>query len=113
MTTTTNTTKKTDHRTVTLNTPWVQGEQTITELVIRKPMGADLHGVRLPDFIMGDAAAYEKVLPAIVVNVALHPDTVSEQLDFIDLLAIQVEVAGFLPDAQASSASKTSTPTSP
>ena len=113
MTTTTNTTKKTDHRTVTLNTPWVQGEQTITELVIRRPMGYDLYGVKLPDFIMGDAAAYETVLPRFVVNVVLHPETVREQMDFVDLLAIQVEVAGFLPDAQASSASKTSTPTSP
>ena len=113
MTTPTNPQKNTNHRTITLNTPWVQGEQTITELVIRKPMGADLHGVKLPDFIMGDAAAYEVVLPRIVDNVALHPDTVSGQMDFVDLLAIQVEVAGFLPDAQASNASKTSTPTSP
>lgn len=106
-------TNPTNTRTVTLNTPWTQGEQTITELVIRKPMGADLHGVKLPDLIMGDAAAYEPVLPRIVTNVSLHPDTVIEQLDFIDLLAIQVEIAGFFPDARASTASKTSTPTSP
>lgn len=102
-----------NQRTVKLNTAWQQGEQTITELIIRKPMGADLRGVKLPDFIMGDAAAYEAVLPRIVTNVALHPDTVTECMDFVDLLAIQVEVAGFLPDAQGSSASKTSTPTSP
>lgn len=102
-----------NERTITLKTPWTQGEQTITELVIRKPMARDLSGVKLLDFVMGDADAYALVLPRLITNVAIHPDTITEQLDFIDLLDIQVQVADFLPTSKAPTVSKSSLATSP
>ena len=91
-----NTTKTTNTRTIKLNHPLSQGEQTIDSIDIRMPVAGDLRGVKLADFIMGDVDAYVTVLPRIITNVALHPDSVRD-LSFTDLLAIQVQVADFLP----------------
>jgi hypothetical protein len=83
--------------TVTLNTPLMQGAQSITELVLNKPMAGHLRGVKLLDFLQADVDALSMVLPRIVANVSLTPDSV-EQLDLVDLVNIQMGLADFFPD---------------
>lgn len=93
--------------TVTLETPIKRGEQTITEVTLRKPSAGELRGTSLSALMNLDIDALQKVLPRIA-NPMLTENDVA-QLDPADLVQLGSVFAGFLltKAAQASMASRT------
>ena len=92
---------------ITLETPIQRGEQTITDIALRKPAAGELRGVALADLLRLDVAALITVLPRIT-NPTLTAQDV-QQLDLVDLTALGTEVLGFF----MSKADKASLPHSP
>lgn len=78
---------------VQLEVPIVRGEQTITSLQLRRPLGGDLRGLNLKSVIDLDIDQLRKLLPRISVPTILPQD--AEELDPADLLQLAVEVADF------------------
>lgn len=79
--------------TITLDTPIVRGEQTITEVQLRKPQAGELRGIALADLMRLDVAALQTVLPRITTPTLTQHDV--NQLDLADLASIGGEVIGF------------------
>ena len=52
-------------KTVTLDNPIHHGEQTISEIVVRKPMAGQLRGLNMTDILQMDVNALSKLLPRI------------------------------------------------
>lgn len=80
--------------TVTLDTPVVRGETTISSLTVRKPMAGELRGVSLVDLAQMDVLALRKVLPRITTP-ALTDHEIG-RLDPADLLDLGSTVGTFL-----------------
>jgi len=82
------------NQTVTLDTPIVRGETTISTVEVRKPASGELRGVTLPEVINMDVSTLIKVLPRIT-SPALTEQEVAK-MDPADLVQLGSEVAAFL-----------------
>ncbi|YCH19841.1 phage tail assembly protein [Pseudomonas sp. D1-3] len=80
--------------TVTLDTPVVRGDTTISSITVRKPMAGELRGVSLVDLAQMDVLALRKVLPRITTP-ALTDHEIG-RLDPADLLDLGSTVGNFL-----------------
>lgn len=90
----TETPKNPNQETVPLDTPIQRGEQTITEVLVRKPMAGELRGVALQDLLHMDVLALRKVLPRITAP-SLTDHEIG-RMDPADLLQLGVAVTNFL-----------------
>ncbi|OLH88174.1 tail protein [Xanthomonas oryzae pv. oryzae] len=89
--------------TVSLEQPIVRGEQTITQLSVRKPGAGELRGLKLTDVLQLDVTALAILLPRISSPTLTTTDV--NAMDPADLLAVGQEVAlFFLPKAQREAA---------
>lgn len=79
--------------TVTLDEPIKRGDQTISQITLRRPRAGELRGVSLMDLAQLDVAALTKVLPRISLPTLTENDV--SNLDPADLLALGAELAGF------------------
>lgn len=86
--------KNPNQETVPLDSPIQRGEQTINEILVRKPMAGELRGVSLQDLIQMDVLALRKVLPRI--SIPSLTDHEIGRMDPADLLQLGVAVTGFL-----------------
>ena len=84
---------------IPLDQPIVRGEQTITELKVRKPGAGELRGLKLADLLQMDVTALATLLPRISSPALTTADV--NAMDPADLLAVGQEVqVFFLPKAQ-------------
>lgn len=79
---------------ITLDTPIQRGEQTITDVSLRKPSAGELRGLSLTDLLQMDVAALQKVLPRITTPTLTEQDV--GRMDPADLVQLGGTVAGFL-----------------
>ncbi|MFL9993058.1 phage tail assembly protein [Paraburkholderia sediminicola] len=79
---------------ITLDTPIVRGEQTITEITLRKPKAGELRGTSLNALVNLDVDALGKVLPRIASPMLTEFDV--RDLDPSDLVQLGVAFADFL-----------------
>ena len=84
---------------IQLDTPVVRGEQTISEITLRKPTSGELRGVALMELAQLDVSALRKVLPRITTPTLT--DIEISRMDPADLMQCGVEVAGFLLSKKA------------
>lgn len=90
--------------TVTLDTPVVRGNQTISQVTIRKPRSGELRGTSLASLMQMDVLALTTLLPRVTVPSLTKPEI--EALEPSDLLQLGTEVVNFLlPKADRISAS--------
>jgi len=80
--------------TVPLDTPIKRGEQTITEITLRKPDSGGLRGVSLTALLQMDVDALTAVVPRISTPTLTAPEV--RAMDPADLVQIGGAVAGFL-----------------
>lgn len=79
---------------IPLETPIVRGEATITEVTLTKPNAGALRGTSLMAIAQMDVAALETVLPRVSTPTLTAHEV--RNLDPADLMALGIEVAGFL-----------------
>lgn len=79
--------------TIALDTPIVRGQQTITEVTLRRPLSGDLRGLALADLVQLNVTALGKLLPRISTPTLTEADVA--RIDPADLLALGGEIAGF------------------
>ena len=79
---------------ITLEEPIKRGEQTITEVRLRKPKAGELRGTQLVNLLHMDIAALEIVLPRITMPTLTKQDV--SNLDPADITQFGVELSGFL-----------------
>jgi len=87
--------------TVTLDEPIQRGDQTISEISLRKPNAGELRGVSLVELAQLDVSALHKVLPRITAPPLTEADI--SKLCLADLLALGAEIAGFFARKDAPS----------
>lgn len=80
--------------TVELDTPIKRGEQTITEITLRKPAAGELRGVSLTALLQMDVDALTAVVPRISTPTLTAAEV--RAMDPADLVQIGGGVAGFL-----------------
>lgn len=78
---------------VTLETPIVRGDQTITKVSLRKPNAGELRGIALAELLKLDVGALHALLPRITSPTLTTQDV--SQLDPCDLVQLGGEVIGF------------------
>lgn len=83
-----------EQKVITLETPLQRGDQTITEITLRKPSAGELRGLSLVSLLQMEVTALTTVLPRIT-SPALTSDEIN-RLDLPDLMQLGSEVAGFL-----------------
>jgi hypothetical protein len=81
---TTTTTK--DANTYILTAPLTRGNQTITEITLRRPLAGELRGTKLTDIVNLDIDALGKVFPRITTPMLTEADVY--RLDPADLLQL-------------------------
>ncbi len=79
--------------TITLDQPLIRGEQTISEISLRRPTSGDLRGLALANLAQLEVNTLVKLLPRISTPTLTEADV--SKLDPADLLEIGAEVAGF------------------
>lgn len=79
---------------ITLEVPIQRGDQTITDITLRKPSAGELRGLSLVNLLQMEVTALTTVLPRITTP-ALTTKEIN-RLDLADLLQLGSEVAGFL-----------------
>ena len=87
------TTERPTSVTVPLETPIIRGQQTITDLTLRRPLSGDLRGLALADIVQLNVTALGKLLPRISTPTLTEADVA--RIDPADLLALGGEIAGF------------------
>ncbi len=80
--------------TVPLDTPLQQGDQKITSVTLRRPLGGALRGVKLVDLYNMDVIAVSKVVPRISTPVITEQEYLSMPGE--DCAAIAGEITAFL-----------------
>lgn len=80
--------------TITLDTPIQREGQTIDRLELRKPAAGELRGLSMLALLQMDVEALATLLPRISTPMVSKPEAL--QMDPADLLAVGVQVAGFL-----------------
>ncbi|MNE66329.1 Phage tail protein E [compost metagenome] len=86
--------KNFNEETITLDTPIIRGETSITSISLRKPASGELRGVSLIDLAQMDVLALRKVLPRITTPTLT--DIEIGRMDPADLLQCGVAVGSFL-----------------
>jgi hypothetical protein len=86
--------------TIHLDTPIVRDGQTIERIELRKPAAGELRGIVLLALLQMDVDAIASLLPRISTPMVTKPEALA--MDPADLLAVGVEVAGFLQQKAAS-----------
>ena len=81
-------------KTVTLDNPIQRGEQTISDIVVRKPMAGQLRGLNMTDILQMDVNALSKLLPRITSPALTEVDIGA--MDPADLMQLGQEVGAFL-----------------
>ncbi len=71
---------------ITLETPIKRDDETITAVVVQKPLGGALRGLAITQIMMMDVSTIHKLLPRITLP-SLMPDEVAN-LDPVDLMAL-------------------------
>jgi hypothetical protein len=84
----------TDPNTYTLDEPIVRGNQTITQVTLRRPKSGELRGVTLSDLVNLDVTALSRVLPRISSPTLTELDVAN--LDPADLVQLGGIFSGFL-----------------
>ena len=79
---------------ITLDEPIRRGDQTLTEVRLRKPKAGELRGTQLVNLLHMDIAALEIVLPRITVPTLTKHEV--GQLDPADITQFGSELASFL-----------------
>lgn len=79
---------------IPLDQPITRGEQTITDLKVRKPGAGELRGLKLTDVLQLDVTALATLLPRISSPTLTTADV--NAMDPADLLAVGQEVQVFL-----------------
>ncbi|PKQ40642.1 phage tail assembly protein [Pseudomonas sp. YY-1] len=79
---------------VTLSTPIIRGEQSISQIEVRHPKSGELRGIALTDLLRMEVDALRKLLPRITIPTLVEQEVSS--LAPCDLVKLGVEVAGFL-----------------
>lgn len=92
-----------NEKTVELDGAIVRGSQTITSIVLRKPVAGELRGVALMDLAQMDVLALRKVLPRITTPTLTDHEI--GRMDPADLMQCGVAVAVFLLQKSAREAS--------
>jgi hypothetical protein len=80
--------------TITLDTPIIRGDQTITEITLRKPKSGELRGTSLNALVNLDIDSLGKVLPRIATPQLTEFDV--RDMDPADLVQLGVAFADFL-----------------
>lgn len=80
--------------TVTLDTPIQRGEQTISEVTVRKPAAGELRGLTIQDIGSIKVDTMIKLLPRVTSPTLTEADC--SAMDPADFTALSVEVAAFL-----------------
>lgn len=80
--------------TIHLDTPIRRDGQTIAVIELRKPAAGELRGLSMLALLQMDVDAIATLLPRISTPTVSKPEAL--QMDPADLLAVGVEVAGFL-----------------
>ncbi|QDQ29449.1 phage tail assembly protein [Chitinimonas arctica] len=83
-----------DQAAIALDTPIQRGEQTITDVMLRKPRSGELRGLTLNDLLHMEAGALIKLIPRI--STPMLTETDMNRLDPADLTQMGTAVAGFL-----------------
>ncbi|MFP5424968.1 MAG: phage tail assembly protein [Gammaproteobacteria bacterium] len=86
--------KNFNEETITLDTPIIRGETSITSITLRKPVSGELRGVSLIDLAQMDVLSLRKVLPRITTPTLT--DIEIGRMDPADLLQCGVAVGSFL-----------------
>ena len=86
--------KNFNEETITLDTPIIRGETSITSITLRKPASGELRGVSLIDLAQMDVLSLRKVLPRITTPTLT--DIEIGRMDPADLLQCGVAVGSFL-----------------
>ena len=86
--------KNFNEETITLDTPIIRGETSITSITLRKPASGELRGVSLVDLASMDVLSLRKVLPRITTPTLT--DIEIGRMDPADLLQCGVAVGSFL-----------------
>ena len=79
---------------ITLDEPIRRGDQTLTEVRLRKPKAGELRGTQLVNLLHMDIPALEIVLPRITVPTLTKHEV--GQLDPADITQFGSELASFL-----------------
>ena len=85
--------------TVTLDNPLKRGDQEITKVTLRKPMGGDLTGTNLGDLYNMNVNAMAKIIPRISDPMIHAPEFMA--MDGEDIAALSGKVVGFFADEAA------------
>ncbi|WP_375592126.1 phage tail assembly protein [Chitiniphilus eburneus] len=84
----------TSTKTVTLDTPISRGDQSITQVTLRKPSSGSLRGIQLASLLQMDVDSLIRVLPRISDPTLTEHDV--RALDPADLLQLATEIGAFL-----------------
>ena len=79
---------------IALQTPVVRGQQSITEIIVRRPRTADLRGISLAELLTLRTEAVTTLLPRISTPTLLRHEI--DDLDPADFVSIATEVVSFL-----------------
>ncbi|MCY1276081.1 Phage tail assembly chaperone protein, E, or 41 or 14 [compost metagenome] len=79
---------------VTLSKPITRGEQSISQIEVRRPMAGELRGIALAELLRLEVDSLRRVLPRITLPSLTDPEV--GRLDPSDLVKLGMEVAGFL-----------------
>ena len=82
-----------DNTKITLTQPLKQGDKSITEITLRKPMSGELRGIKLLDVMHMDVSAYVPLLPRITTP--MLSESQINNLDPADLIQVMTGVQGF------------------
>ncbi|WP_418648653.1 phage tail assembly protein [Thauera butanivorans] len=80
--------------TIQLDTPLQRGNQTLTEITLRKPNAGELIGISLAAMLQIDVETQATLLPRISTPTLTRPDVL--RMDPADLLQLGLVVAAFL-----------------
>lgn len=79
--------------TITLTQPIQRGETSISELILRQPMGGDLRGLNVQALMQADYNACRTLLPRIASPQLLETDL--DQMPAEDIAMLTGEIIGF------------------
>ena len=88
-----------DNTKITLTQPLKQGDKSITEITLRKPMSGELRGIKLLDIMQMDVTAYVPLLPRITTP--MLSESQINNLDPADLIQVMTGVQSFFVGADS------------
>ncbi|WP_425891684.1 phage tail assembly protein [Aeromonas veronii] len=83
-----------ENKTVTLDQAIQRGDNTITEIQLRKPKAGEMRGLNMTDVVQMDVNALTKLLPRITTPILTEAEI--GNMDPADLMQLGSEVSTFL-----------------